>query len=62
MVDNRNKKNPSAPEKDRDLRLKNALRANLKLRKAGANTETGSAAQGLRRERPLRAKDGGDKD
>lgn len=62
MVDNRNKKNSSAPEKDRDLRLKSALRANLKLRKAGTSSETGSAAQGLRRERPLRAEDGRDTD
>ena len=62
MVDNRSKKNSSAPEKDRDLRLKNALRANLKLRKTGATGDAGNAVQGLRRDRPLRAEGGGDKD
>lgn len=62
MADSSSKKKPSAPEKDRDLRLKNALRANLKLRKAGTAADLGDKSQGLRRDRPLRSSESGAKD
>lgn len=56
MADRSSKKKPPVPEKDRDLRLKNALRANLKLRKTNSAADPGDQSAVLRRDRPLRAR------